>query len=91
MAQSRRGDGGGGDGGGGGVKVAPNLSLDRESTRVLNLSVLQRLDPAVTDILITAAHVVSYSFDEVIEEWVQYRSKTPALSRPISFRCNSDS
>ena len=87
MARSRRGDGGGGDG----VKVAPNLSLDRESTRVLNLSVLQRLDPAVTDILITAAHVVSYSFDEVIEEWVQYRSKTPALSRPISFRCNSES
>ena len=91
MARSRRGDGGGGDGGGGGVKVAPNLSLDRESTRVLNLSVLQRLDPAVTDILITAAHVVSYSFDEASEEWVQYRSKTPALSRPISFRCNSDS
>jgi hypothetical protein len=42
------------------------------------------------DILITAAHVVSYSFDEDIEEWVQYRTKTPALSRPISFRCNSD-
>ncbi|PAN44121.1 hypothetical protein PAHAL_9G019000 [Panicum hallii] len=70
MVRSRRGCGGGG-GGGGGVKVAPNLASawDREGTRVLNLSVLRRLDPAVVDILITAAHVVSYSFDEDIEEW----------------------
>ncbi|RLN16959.1 mRNA-decapping enzyme-like protein isoform X1 [Panicum miliaceum] len=68
MVRSRRGCGGGG---GGGVKVAPNLASawDREGTRVLNLSVLRRLDPAVVDILITAAHVVSYSFDEDIEEW----------------------
>ncbi|RLN38821.1 mRNA-decapping enzyme-like protein isoform X1 [Panicum miliaceum] len=71
MVRSRRGCGGGGGGGGGGVKVAPNLASawDREGTRVLNLSVLRRLDPAVVDILITAAHVVSYSFDEDIEEW----------------------
>ncbi|KAF8757444.1 hypothetical protein HU200_010964 [Digitaria exilis] len=66
VARSRRG----GDGGGGGkVKVTPNLAWDREGTRALNLSVLRRLDPAVTDILITAAHVVSYSFDEDVEEW----------------------
>lgn len=36
---------------------------------MLNLSVLRRLDPAVTDILITAAHVVPYSFDKDIQEW----------------------
>nr|CAB3492546.1 unnamed protein product [Digitaria exilis] len=66
-ARSRRGGDVGG--GGGKVKVTPNLSWDREGTRALNLSVLRRLDPAVTDILITAAHVVSYSFDEDIEEW----------------------
>ncbi|XP_062214041.1 mRNA-decapping enzyme-like protein [Phragmites australis] len=61
MARSRRGGGGG--------KVTPNLVWDQEGTRVLNLSVLRRLDPAVTDILITAAHVATYSFDEEILEW----------------------
>ncbi|GJN22740.1 hypothetical protein PR202_gb10335 [Eleusine coracana subsp. coracana] len=69
MARSRRGDGGGGGG-----KVTPNLSLDPEGTRVLNLSVLRRLDPAVTDILITAAHVVAYNFDADSGEWVRRRS-----------------
>ncbi|CAN6286254.1 unnamed protein product [Urochloa humidicola] len=69
MVRSRRGGGGGGGGGGG--RVTPNLASawDREATRVLNLSVLRRLDPAVTDILITAAHVVTYTFDGAIQEW----------------------
>ncbi|XP_066334140.1 mRNA-decapping enzyme-like protein isoform X2 [Miscanthus floridulus] len=64
MARSRRG-------GFGGVKVTPNLAWDREGTRMLNLSVLRRLDPAVADILITAAHVVAYSFDEGEREWTR--------------------
>lgn len=70
MARSRRGGGGAGAGAGG-VKVTPNLLSDPEGTRALNLSVLRRLDPAVTDILITASHVVSYSFDYVIQVWVR--------------------
>ncbi|CAL4945331.1 unnamed protein product [Urochloa decumbens] len=71
MVRSRRGGGGGGVGGGGGTRVTPNLASawDQEATRVLNLSVLRRLDPAVTDILITAAHVVTYTFDGAIKEW----------------------
>jgi hypothetical protein len=81
----RRVGGGGGGGGGGGVKVAPNLASgwDREATRALNISVLRRLDPAVTDILTTAAHVVVYSFDEDVQEWVQCRSKTPLVRFPF--------
>ncbi|GJM95950.1 hypothetical protein PR202_ga12746 [Eleusine coracana subsp. coracana] len=86
MVRSRRGDGGGGSG-----KVTPNLSLDPEGTRVLNLSVLRRLDPAVTDILITAAHVVAYNFDADSGEWVRRRSfvarrnPSPPLPHPISW------
>ncbi|OEL28934.1 mRNA-decapping enzyme-like protein [Dichanthelium oligosanthes] len=104
MARSRRGfgSGGGGGGGGGGVKVtpSPNLALDREATRVLNLSVLRRLDPAVTDILITAAHVVSYSFDEDVEEWsrkpvegslfVVKRNTQPRFQLIVMNRLNTD-
>jgi len=78
MARSRRG------GFGGGVKVTPNLAWDREGTRMLNLSVLRRLDPAVADILITAAHVVAYSFDEGEREWV--RCRTGSLQSPVRFR-----
>ncbi|KAL6636560.1 hypothetical protein ACP70R_024132 [Stipagrostis hirtigluma subsp. patula] len=75
MARSRRGGGGGGK-----VTPTPNLGLDQEATRVLNLSVLRRLDPAVTDILITAAHVATYSFDEDILEWPETRGG-------VAFRC----
>ncbi|KAL6897369.1 hypothetical protein ACP4OV_007065 [Aristida adscensionis] len=61
--------GGGGGGGGGRAKVTPNLAIDGEGTRTLNLTVLQRLDPAVEDILITAAHVTLYDFDTDINQW----------------------
>jgi mRNA-decapping enzyme 1B len=86
MARSSRG----GFGGGGGVKVTPNLAWGREGTRMLNLSVLRRLDPAVADILITAAHVVAYSFDEHEREWVRCRTGSPALSRSISLSCDCE-
>ena len=60
-----------------GGKVTPNLSMDAEDTRLLNLTVLQRLDPAVEDILITAAHVTLYDFNIELNQWVS------ALMAPI--------
>ncbi|KQK12264.1 mRNA-decapping enzyme-like protein [Brachypodium distachyon] len=56
-------------GGGWRRKVTPNLGADQEGTRTLNLTVLRRLDPAVADILIIAAHVTAYSFDEGTNQW----------------------
>jgi hypothetical protein len=53
-----------------GGKVTPNLAMDAEGTRLLNLTVLQRLDPAVEDILITAAHVTLYDFNIDLNQWV---------------------
>ncbi|KAK3126772.1 hypothetical protein QOZ80_7AG0562180 [Eleusine coracana subsp. coracana] len=55
--------------GGGRAKVTPNLAIDGEGTRTLNLTVLQRLDPAIEDILITAAHVTLYDFDTNVNQW----------------------
>ncbi|XP_062197577.1 mRNA-decapping enzyme-like protein [Phragmites australis] len=52
-----------------GGKVTPNLAMDAEATRLLNLTVLQRLDPAVEDILITAAHVTLYGFNIDLNQW----------------------
>lgn len=52
-----------------GGKVTPNLAMDAEGTRLLNLTVLQRLDPAVEDILITAAHVTLYDFNIDLNQW----------------------
>ncbi|XP_037422983.1 mRNA-decapping enzyme-like protein [Triticum dicoccoides] len=59
----------GGGGGGRRSKVTPNLGADREGTRMLNLTVLRRLDPATVDILITAASVTAYSFDQDTVRW----------------------
>jgi hypothetical protein len=59
-------------GGGGRAKVTPNLAMDEEGTRVLNITVLQRLDPAVEDILITAGHVTLYDFDTNLNQWVRW-------------------
>jgi hypothetical protein len=56
-----------------GAKVTPNLAMDAEATRMLNLTVLQRLDPAVEDILITAAHVTLYDFNIDLNQWVSKR------------------
>ncbi|KAF8641876.1 hypothetical protein HU200_067583 [Digitaria exilis] len=52
-----------------GGKVTPNLAMDADATRLLNLTVLQRLDPAVEDILITAAHVTLYDFNIDLNQW----------------------
>jgi len=66
--------------GGGRAKVTPNLAVDGEGTRTLNLTVLQRLDPAVEDILITAAHVTLYDFNIDLNQWVSHRFPLPPRS-----------
>ncbi|CAN1277516.1 mRNA-decapping enzyme-like protein [Linum perenne] len=48
-------------------KLMPNL--DQQSTKVLNLTVLQRMDPFIEEILITAAHVTFYEFNIDNSQW----------------------
>ncbi|KAJ9188647.1 hypothetical protein P3X46_000022 [Hevea brasiliensis] len=48
-------------------KLMPNL--DQNSTKLLNLTVLQRIDPFVEEILITAAHVTFYEFNIELSQW----------------------
>ncbi|KAL6527943.1 hypothetical protein OROMI_029754 [Orobanche minor] len=48
-------------------KLMPNL--DEKSTKLLNLTVLQRIDPFVEEILITAAHVSFYEFNIDTSQW----------------------
>ncbi|KAK6936245.1 mRNA-decapping enzyme subunit 1 [Dillenia turbinata] len=48
-------------------KLMPNL--DQQSTKLLNLTVLQRIDPFVEEILITAAHVTLYEFNIELSQW----------------------
>lgn len=49
------------------MKLQPNL--DQSSTKVLNLTVLQRIDPYIEEILITVAHVTFYEFNIDSSEW----------------------
>jgi mRNA-decapping enzyme 1B len=55
-------------------KLMPQL--DQQSTKLLNLTVLQRIDPCVEDILFTVAHVTFYEFNTELSQWVC----TPFLS-----------
>ncbi|CAN4099010.1 unnamed protein product [Withania somnifera] len=48
-------------------KLMPNL--DQNSTKLLNLTVLQRIDPFIEEILITAAHVTLYQFSIDNSQW----------------------
>ncbi|KAL8245351.1 hypothetical protein R6Q59_011609 [Mikania micrantha] len=48
-------------------KLMPNL--DQNSTKILNLTVLQRMDPYIEEILITAAHVTFYEFNVELNQW----------------------
>ncbi|CAI9289768.1 unnamed protein product [Lactuca saligna] len=48
-------------------KLMPNL--DQNSTKILNLTVLQRMDPYIEEILITAAHVTFYEFNVDLNQW----------------------
>eukprot|EP00959_Pyramimonas_sp_CCMP1952_P046731 976168-Pyramimonas_sp.AAC.1 len=47
--------------------------LDQKSTDDLNLSVLQRFDPDVEDILVKAGHVAQYVLNTVEMQWVRER------------------
>ncbi|KAG6505187.1 hypothetical protein ZIOFF_037541 [Zingiber officinale] len=49
-------------------KPVPNL--DQQSTKALNLTVLQRADAFVEEILLTATHVALYAFSVEINQWV---------------------
>ena len=51
-------------------KLMPNL--DQNSTKLLNLTVLQRMDPFIEEILITAAHVTFYEFNIELNQWVGF-------------------
>ncbi|KAL4352026.1 hypothetical protein GQ457_06G025480 [Hibiscus cannabinus] len=48
-------------------KLMPNL--DQQSTKMLNLTVLQRIDAFIEEILITAAHVTFYEFNIDSSQW----------------------
>jgi hypothetical protein len=48
----------------------PLPQLDQNSTKELNLTVLQRMDRHVEDILTTAAHVTFYQFSVDDSQWV---------------------
>lgn len=61
--------GGGSGGSGSDDKLLPNL--DQNSTKVLNLTLLRRMDPFVEEILITAAHVTFYEFNTDLNKWVR--------------------
>lgn len=65
-------------------------NLDQQSTKVLNLTVLQRIDPFIEEILITAAHVTFYEFNIELSQWVRlslflYFSFLHGCFRLISF------
>ena len=50
-------------------KLMPNL--DQQSTKALNLIVLQRIDPFVEEVLMTAPHVTLYEFNIELNRWVR--------------------
>ncbi|GLT81987.1 hypothetical protein SLE2022_004050 [Rubroshorea leprosula] len=79
-------------------KLMPNL--DQQSTKLLNLTVLRRIDPYVEEILITAAHVTFYEFNIELSQWsrkdvegslfVVKRSMQPRFQFIVMNRRNTD-
>ncbi|GKU93786.1 hypothetical protein SLEP1_g7354 [Rubroshorea leprosula] len=79
-------------------KLMPNL--DQQSTKLLNLTVLRRIDPFVEEILITAAHVTFYEFNIELSQWsrkdvegslfVVKRSTQPRFQFIVMNRRNTD-
>ncbi|XP_047269998.1 mRNA-decapping enzyme-like protein isoform X1 [Capsicum annuum] len=79
-------------------KLMPNL--DQNSTKLLNLTVLQRIDPFIEEILITAAHVTLYQFSIDNSQWsrkdvegslfVVKRSSQPRFQFIVMNRRNTD-
>ncbi|KAG6475426.1 hypothetical protein ZIOFF_064646 [Zingiber officinale] len=58
-------------------KLMPNL--DQNSTKLHNLTVLQRVDSFVEEILMTAAHVTVYEFNIELNQWVHLDWKISAV------------
>ncbi|XVE75923.1 hypothetical protein DITRI_Ditri12bG0130600 [Diplodiscus trichospermus] len=79
-------------------KLMPNL--DQQSTKMLNLTVLQRVDPFIEEILITAAHVAFYEFNIDSNQWsrkdvegslfVVKRNTQPRFQFTVMNRRNTD-
>ncbi|XP_009609014.1 mRNA-decapping enzyme-like protein isoform X1 [Nicotiana tomentosiformis] len=83
-------------------KLMPNL--DQNSTKLLNLTVLQRIDPFIEEILITAAHVTFYEFNIDNSQWSRkdvegslfvvkrgcFRSSQPRFQFIVMNRRNTD-
>ncbi|XP_039036367.1 mRNA-decapping enzyme-like protein [Hibiscus syriacus] len=78
-------------------KLMPNL--DQQSTKMLNLTVLQRIDAFIEEILITAAHVTFYEFEIDSSQWpkrcegslfVVKRSTQPRFQFIVMNRRNTD-
>ncbi|MFS7894552.1 putative mRNA-decapping enzyme subunit 1, PH-like domain superfamily [Helianthus anomalus] len=44
-------------------------NLDQNNMKILNLIVLERMDPYIEEILITAAHVTFYEFNVDLNQW----------------------
>jgi len=51
--------------------ATPQPNLDKKSTNELNLSVLQRFDPDVEDVLVTAGHVALYALNTECMQWAR--------------------
>ncbi|KAF8110319.1 hypothetical protein N665_0085s0047 [Sinapis alba] len=81
-----------------GKLIPPNM--DQNSTRLLNLKVLRRIDPFIEEILITAAHVTFYEFNVEISQWsrkdvegslfVVKRNKQPRFQFIVMNRRNTE-
>lgn len=44
--------------------------MNKSARKAVNLSVLQRHDPHITDIIDSSSYVVVYKFDEASQAWV---------------------
>ncbi|KAB5552974.1 hypothetical protein DKX38_010285 [Salix brachista] len=68
-------------------KLMPNL--DQQSTKMLNLTVLQRMDPFIEEILITAAHVTFYAFNVETNQWEYSTAVSVYCNEPAKHRAEN--
>uniref|UniRef100_A0A251TLB2 Putative mRNA-decapping enzyme subunit 1, PH domain-like protein n=1 Tax=Helianthus annuus TaxID=4232 RepID=A0A251TLB2_HELAN len=65
-------------------------NLDQKCTKILNLTVLERMDPYIEEILITAAHVTFYEFNVDLNQWSsKLWTKKHGFGRKDMPRCRS--
>ncbi|MFS7959441.1 putative mRNA-decapping enzyme subunit 1, PH-like domain superfamily [Helianthus anomalus] len=60
-------------------KLIPNL--DQHNTKILNLTVPQRMDPVIKEILITDAHVTFYEFNVDLKQWTLWKTCADMFSQ----------